>query len=172
MQQNLTKVQVREQSSKHTLPPLRLTPSERWASAVEMDWARGDLGRHWPLRQIHAHARVCAHHTTARRARGPDRTSTLEQSSAAMAMALADRSRESLLPSFLYSAAAARSFAAGLRFPAAAPSFTIQAPKEKIEMYSPAFYAACTAGGVASCGLTHMLVTPLDLVKCNMQVGG
>jgi solute carrier family 25 phosphate transporter 3 len=37
-------------------------------------------------------------------------------------------------------------------------------------MYSPAFYAACTAGGVASCGLTHMTVTPLDLVKCNMQV--
>jgi solute carrier family 25 (mitochondrial phosphate transporter), member 3 len=98
-----------------------------------------------------------------------------------MAMALSDRSRESLLPSFHYSAAAARSFAAGSRFLAAAPaapgkeaapSFTIQAPKEKIEMYSPAFYAACTAGGVASCGLTHMLVTPLDLVKCNMQVGG
>ncbi|VAI50001.1 unnamed protein product [Triticum turgidum subsp. durum] len=36
-------------------------------------------------------------------------------------------------------------------------------------MYSPAFYAACTAGGIASCGLTHMAVTPLDLVKCNMQ---
>jgi solute carrier family 25 (mitochondrial phosphate transporter), member 3 len=93
-------------------------------------------------------------------------------------MALSDRSRESLLPSFHYSAVAARSFAAGSSFPAAAPgkgaepSFTIQAPKEKIEMYSPAFYAACTAGGVASCGLTHMLVTPLDLVKCNMQVGG
>jgi hypothetical protein len=54
----------------------------------------------------------------------------------------------------------------------APPSFTIQAPKEKIEMYSLAFYAACTAGGVASCGLTHMMVTPLDLVKCNMQVMG
>ena len=53
-----------------------------------------------------------------------------------------------------------------------APSFPIQAPKEKIEMYSPAFYAACTAGGIASCGLTHMAVTPLDLVKCNMQVRG
>jgi solute carrier family 25 (mitochondrial phosphate transporter), member 3 len=45
-------------------------------------------------------------------------------------------------------------------------------PKEKIEMYLPAFYAACTAGGVASCGLTHMMVTPLDLIKCNMQVMG
>ncbi|ONM37109.1 hypothetical protein ZEAMMB73_Zm00001d043148 [Zea mays] len=39
-------------------------------------------------------------------------------------------------------------------------------------MYSPAFYAACTAGGIASCGLTHMAVTPLDLDKCNMQVSG
>jgi len=51
--------------------------------------------------------------------------------------------------------------------------FMIPSPKEpfgKIEMYSPAFYAACTAGGILSCGLTHMTVTPLDLVKCNMQV--
>ena len=51
--------------------------------------------------------------------------------------------------------------------------FVVPAPSEpgkKIEMYSPAFYAACTAGGILSCGLTHMTVTPLDLVKCNMQV--
>ena len=96
-------------------------------------------------------------------------------------MALSDLSRESLLPSFLYAPAAARSFAGASRLPASpaaapggagAPSFPIQAPKEKIEMYSPAFYAACTAGGIASCGLTHTAVTPLDLVKCNMQVRG
>ncbi|KAH9791653.1 mitochondrial phosphate transporter [Citrus sinensis] len=37
-------------------------------------------------------------------------------------------------------------------------------------MYSPAFYAACTVGGILSCGLTHTAVTPLDLVKCNMQI--
>ncbi|PHT57137.1 Phosphate carrier protein, mitochondrial [Capsicum baccatum] len=37
-------------------------------------------------------------------------------------------------------------------------------------MYSPQFYAACTFGGILSCGLTHMAVTPLDLVKCNMQI--
>ncbi|KAK8710804.1 hypothetical protein V6N13_146113 [Hibiscus sabdariffa] len=42
----------------------------------------------------------------------------------------------------------------------------IPAPKEKIEMYSPAFYGACTMGGIFSCGLTHTAVTPLDLVKC------
>ncbi|KAL8557460.1 hypothetical protein ACS0TY_004764 [Phlomoides rotata] len=50
--------------------------------------------------------------------------------------------------------------------------FVIPAPSEpgKIEMYSPQFYAACTVGGILSCGLTHMTVTPLDLVKCNMQI--
>ncbi|CAD6249356.1 unnamed protein product [Miscanthus lutarioriparius] len=98
-------------------------------------------------------------------------------------MALSDRSRESLLPSFLYSSSA-RSFAAtgaAARLPVSSPApaaagaggrvpFSIQAPNEKIEMYSPAFYAACTAGGIASCGLTHTAVTPLDLVKCNMQI--
>lgn len=40
----------------------------------------------------------------------------------------------------------------------------------KIAMYSPEFYAACTAGGILSCGLTHTAVTPLDVVKCNMQI--
>lgn len=51
------------------------------------------------------------------------------------------------------------------------PKFMIPAPAEKrIAMFSPAYYAACTAGGIFSCGLTHMAVTPLDLVKCNMQV--
>ncbi|KAL2903782.1 Mitochondrial phosphate carrier protein 3 mitochondrial, partial [Bienertia sinuspersici] len=43
-------------------------------------------------------------------------------------------------------------------------------PSKRIEMYSPRFYAACTVGGILSCGLTHMAVTPLDLVKCNMQI--
>jgi len=51
-----------------------------------------------------------------------------------------------------------------------AKSFVIPAPKEKVKMHSPAYYGACTAGGILSCGLTHMAVTPLDLVKCNMQV--
>lgn len=48
--------------------------------------------------------------------------------------------------------------------------FVPAAGEGKIEMYSPQFYAACTVGGILSCGLTHMAVTPLDLVKCNMQV--
>nr|ABA01115.1 mitochondrial carrier protein CR057 [Chlamydomonas incerta] len=39
----------------------------------------------------------------------------------------------------------------------------------KIELYSSEYYWTCALGGVASCGLTHMGVTPLDVVKCNIQ---
>lgn len=35
---------------------------------------------------------------------------------------------------------------------------------------SQAFYRACTIGGILACGLTHTAVTPLDVVKCNMQI--
>jgi len=38
-----------------------------------------------------------------------------------------------------------------------------------IELYSPKYFAACGVGGILSCGLTHTAVTPLDLVKCNVQ---
>ncbi|XP_050270666.1 mitochondrial phosphate carrier protein 3, mitochondrial-like isoform X3 [Quercus robur] len=106
-------------------------------------------------------------------------------------MALSDKSsRQSLIPSFLYSSSSTvstshKSFALdktmlGAAAPASSNSgvssparnFVVPAPNEpgKIEMYSPAFYAACTAGGILSCGLTHTAVTPLDLVKCNMQI--
>ena len=40
----------------------------------------------------------------------------------------------------------------------------------KIELYSNEYYWTCALGGVASCGLTHMGVTPLDVVKCNLQI--
>ena len=33
------------------------------------------------------------------------------------------------------------------------------------------FYVACSLGGIVACGATHTAVTPLDVVKCNMQVG-
>ena len=29
---------------------------------------------------------------------------------------------------------------------------------------------ACTIGGILACGATHTAVTPLDVVKCNMQI--
>ncbi|KAI3737460.1 hypothetical protein L2E82_27463 [Cichorium intybus] len=107
-------------------------------------------------------------------------------------MEFMDTSRQSLIPSFLYSPtrfidfehvatnqrnsfSSSRSTALVSSSPS--PSmpkrgFVVPAPSEqrKIAMYSPAFYGACTAGGIFSCGLTHMAVTPLDLVKCNMQI--
>ncbi|KAM3713214.1 hypothetical protein ACJW31_01G237500 [Castanea mollissima] len=113
-------------------------------------------------------------------------------------MAFSDKSsRQSLIPSFLYSSSSTvstshKSF--GLDRPmlgaAAAPpaaaaaassnngvssptrNFVVPAPSEpgKIELYSPAFYAACFFGGGICTGPTHMAVTPLDLVKCNMQI--
>jgi solute carrier family 25 phosphate transporter 3 len=43
-------------------------------------------------------------------------------------------------------------------------------PSKKIVMYSREFYTACTIGGMLSCGLTHTIVTPMDVVKCNMQI--
>ncbi|CAI0446728.1 unnamed protein product, partial [Linum tenue] len=103
-------------------------------------------------------------------------------------MAVSDhRHHRSLIPSFVYSSPVSTNKLFGLNDSASQKStsnassvsgdggtalqrFAIPAPSEKIAMYSPAFYAACTAGGIFSCGLTHMAVTPLDLVKCNMQV--
>ena len=32
------------------------------------------------------------------------------------------------------------------------------------------YYAKCVFGGILSCGITHTAITPLDVVKCNMQV--
>ncbi|KAK7309648.1 hypothetical protein RJT34_06547 [Clitoria ternatea] len=39
-----------------------------------------------------------------------------------------------------------------------------------MKVYSLTFYIAYTTDGILSCGLTHMAVTHLDLVKCNMQI--
>lgn len=43
-------------------------------------------------------------------------------------------------------------------------------PKKKVELYSNEYFYVCGVGGILSCGLTHLLVTPIDLVKCNAQV--
>eukprot|EP00243_Klebsormidium_subtile_P004708 TRINITY_DN18864_c0_g1_i1.p1 TRINITY_DN18864_c0_g1~~TRINITY_DN18864_c0_g1_i1.p1 ORF type:complete len:375 (+),score=94.17 TRINITY_DN18864_c0_g1_i1:424-1548(+) len=45
-----------------------------------------------------------------------------------------------------------------------------QVHKKKIELYSTEYYAAAFAGGALACGPTHWAVTPLDVVKCNMQI--
>lgn len=39
----------------------------------------------------------------------------------------------------------------------------------KIQPNSSAYFAVCGLGGIASCGLTHFAVTPIDMVKCNKQ---
>ncbi|CAB04697.2 Phosphate carrier protein, mitochondrial [Caenorhabditis elegans] len=39
-----------------------------------------------------------------------------------------------------------------------------------IEFGSSQFYAMCALGGSLSCGLTHFAITPLDIVKCRIQV--
>jgi len=75
--------------------------------------------------------------------------------------------RQPLLPSFLYAASPG---ASGCR---EAPPVVAAAPSEpfgKIEMFSPAYYAAGAIGGAAACGFTHAAVTPLDVIKCNIQV--
>jgi len=38
------------------------------------------------------------------------------------------------------------------------------------EFGSSKYFALCAFGGVLSCGITHTALTPLDLVKCRLQV--
>jgi solute carrier family 25 (mitochondrial phosphate transporter), member 3 len=77
--------------------------------------------------------------------------------------------RQSLLPSFLYAPSAGGN---GRRD--GAPAIMAGAPSEppfgKIEVFSPAYYSACAFSGAAACGVTHAAVTPLDVIKCNIQV--
>jgi len=43
-------------------------------------------------------------------------------------------------------------------------------PGESCEFGSAKYYALCGFGGMLSCGITHTIVVPLDLVKCRIQV--
>jgi len=43
-------------------------------------------------------------------------------------------------------------------------------PEYSCEFGSNKYYALCGFGGLLSCGITHTAVTPLDLVKCRLQV--
>jgi solute carrier family 25 phosphate transporter 3 len=38
------------------------------------------------------------------------------------------------------------------------------------DVHDSSYYAKCMMGGILSCGLTHTMVCPLDIVKCRMQV--
>ncbi len=41
---------------------------------------------------------------------------------------------------------------------------------DSCEMGSGQYYALCGLGGILACGITHTALTPLDLVKCRIQV--
>ena len=38
------------------------------------------------------------------------------------------------------------------------------------DVHDFSYYKKCMMGGILSCGITHTLVCPLDIVKCRMQV--
>ena len=38
------------------------------------------------------------------------------------------------------------------------------------DVHDMSYYGKCMIGGVLSCGITHTLVCPLDIVKCRKQV--
>ncbi|XP_012567592.1 mitochondrial phosphate carrier protein 3, mitochondrial-like [Cicer arietinum] len=85
----------------------------------------------------------------------------------------------SLIPNFLYSSTSSSRrtkivedvftdvAVESLKFMIPSPS---ESGRREIKMFSPAYYVACGVGGSICCGFTHMLVTPLDVVKCNMQI--
>lgn len=43
-------------------------------------------------------------------------------------------------------------------------------PDDSCEFGSAKYFALCGVGGILSCGITHTMITPLDLVKCRLQV--
>ncbi|KAL5080652.1 hypothetical protein RYX36_009073 [Vicia faba] len=86
----------------------------------------------------------------------------------------------SLLPSFLYSSMSlpqkkiVEDISTYHHVATESSKFMIPSPSEtgrrNIKMFSRDYYLACAVGGSICCGFTHMAVTPLDLVKCNMQI--
>ena len=49
------------------------------------------------------------------------------------------------------------------------PQTVACADEYSCEVGTMKFYSYCAVGGALSCGLTHLAVTPLDLVKCRLQ---
>lgn len=52
----------------------------------------------------------------------------------------------------------------------AAASAAAPSSGDSCEFGSSKYFALCGLGGILSCGITHTMVVPLDLVKCRMQV--
>lgn len=38
------------------------------------------------------------------------------------------------------------------------------------DVHDMSYYSKCMVGGILSCGLTHALMCPIDIVKCRKQV--
>jgi hypothetical protein len=38
------------------------------------------------------------------------------------------------------------------------------------DVHDMSYYSKCMVGGILSCGLTHAVMCPLDIVKCRKQV--
>ncbi len=38
------------------------------------------------------------------------------------------------------------------------------------DVHDMSYYSKCMVGGILSCGITHTLMCPLDIVKCRKQV--
>jgi hypothetical protein len=38
------------------------------------------------------------------------------------------------------------------------------------DVHDLAYYQKCMVGGILSCGITHTLICPLDIIKCRKQV--
>nr|XP_043615337.1 mitochondrial phosphate carrier protein 3, mitochondrial-like [Erigeron canadensis] len=79
--------------------------------------------------------------------------------------------QQSVIPMFLYSSSSSSKHLIDFEhFIASRRNSASSSSNCKMEIYSPAYYLTCSLGGIFSCGFTHMAVTPLDLVKCNMQI--
>ncbi|KAI5076610.1 hypothetical protein GOP47_0008675 [Adiantum capillus-veneris] len=49
-------------------------------------------------------------------------------------------------------------------------AMAVEAQQDGIKLFTSRYYAACAAGGLLSAGASHVLITPLDVLKVNMQV--
>lgn len=38
------------------------------------------------------------------------------------------------------------------------------------DVHDMSYYSKCMVGGILSCGITHTIMCPLDIVKCRKQV--
>ena len=54
--------------------------------------------------------------------------------------------------------------------PAERQTWEAQIRAQKLELFTSKYYAACALGGMISAGSVHLLITPFDMLKVNMQV--